>query len=147
MTTEEVVKLNREVLDTWNKHDTEKFLSLCDANVVWKDTGVPQSYTGKEGARKFFNMWTTAFPDFRLNLIKTIANENSIACEIEFTGTNTGSMKMGDAPEMPATNKKVTANRGSYFAWFKNGKVIEVHSYPDLAGMMAQLGLMQEAHA
>jgi hypothetical protein len=41
----------------------------------------------------------------------------------------------------------VTANRGSYFAWFKNGKVIEVHSYPDLAGMMAQLGLLQEAHA
>jgi steroid delta-isomerase-like uncharacterized protein len=147
MTTNEVVKLNQEVIDAWNSHDTERFLKLCEANVIWKDTSTPQPFTGKEGARTFFEMWNTSFPDFKLSIVKTIASEDSIAVELEFTGTNTGPMKMGDAPEMPATNRKVTANKGSYFAWFKNGKVAEVHTYPDLAGMMAQLGLLQEAHA
>jgi steroid delta-isomerase-like uncharacterized protein len=148
MTTDEVLKLNKEIVDCWNQHDTDKFLTYCDDNVVWKDTGIPQPYTGKEGARKFFDMWNTAFPDFKLDLQKTIVSENSIAAECEFSGTNTGPMKMSDdAPEIPATNKKVTGNKGSYFAWFKNGKVTEVHSYPDQAGMMMQLGLIHEAHA
>jgi steroid delta-isomerase-like uncharacterized protein len=144
MTTEEVVKLNRAIVDTWNQHDAEKFLSLCNENVIWKDSGVPQPYTGKEGARSFFEMWMTAFPDFSIDIVSTIANDNSIAMEIEFNGTNTGSMKMGDAPEIPATNRKVTANKGTCFAWFENDKLKEVHSYPDTAGMMAQLGLLQE---
>jgi steroid delta-isomerase-like uncharacterized protein len=147
MTTSEVVKLNKEVIDAWNSHDSERFLKLCNVDVVWKDTAAPQPFTGKEGARTFFEMWNTSFPDFKLTIVKTIASEDAIAVELEFTGTNTGSMKMGDGPEIPATNRKVTANKGSYLAWFKNGKLAEVHTYPDLAGMMAQLGLLQEAQA
>jgi steroid delta-isomerase-like uncharacterized protein len=147
MTTNEVVKLNKDVVDSWNQHDTNKFLSLCDERVIWRDTGAPQPFTGKDGARKFFEMWNTAFPDFRINIINTISNENRIAVEVEFTGTHTGPMRMEGAPEIPATNRKVTGNRGSYFATFKNGKVAEVHTYPDLAGMMVQLGLTQETQA
>ena len=49
-------------------------------------------------------------------------------------------------PQTQATRKKVN-NRGTYFAKVKNGKFIEVYTYPDLAGMMVQLGLMQEQHA
>lgn len=147
MTTQEIINLNRAVIDSWNSHDTEKFLSLCDKNIVWKDTGSPDPFRGLEGAREFFELWNTAFPDFKLTLRNTIANETSIACEVEFNGTNTGPMTMPGQPTIPATHKRVTANKGSYFARFNNGKVTEVSSYPDLAGMMAQLGLMQEMHA
>ena len=146
MTNDEIVKLNKDVIEAWNKHDVEKFQSLCDTNVVWKDTSTPDSYKGKKGAGEFFDLWNKAFPDFKLTIINTVVGDNSIAVEIEFSGTNTGTLKMGEM-EIPATRKKVTANRGSYLAWFKNGKVTEVHTYPDLAGMMVQLGLMQEQHA
>lgn len=146
MTTQDVLKLNKDVLDSWNRHDTEKFLSLCDENVVWRDTGNPEPFKGKKGAGEFFDIWDTAFPDFKISLVNTIANETSVAAEVEFSGTNTGPMKMGDQPEIPATNRKVTANKGTYFARFKNGRVTEVNSYPDLAGMMVQLGLIQEPH-
>ena len=146
MTTQDALKLNKAVIDALNAHDAEKFLVLCDENVVWKDTGNPQPFKGKEGAREFYEMWNTAFPDYKLTISNTIANETSVAAECEFTGTNTGAMKMGDT-EMPATNKKVTANKGAYFAWFKDNKVTAVNTYPDLAGMMAQLGLLHEAHA
>ena len=147
MTTQEIINLNKAVVDSWNSHDPEKFLSLCDKNIVWKDTASPEPFKGHEGARQFFEMWNSAFPDFKLTLRSTIANETSAASELEFSGTNTGPMTMPGQPEIQATGKKVTANKGSYFAKFSNGKVTEVSSYPDLAGMMAQLGLMQEQHA
>ena len=37
--------------------------------------------------------------------------------------------------------KKVTG-QGTYFLRIRDGKVVEAHSYPDLAGMMMQLGMM-----
>jgi predicted ester cyclase len=45
------------------------------------------------------------------------------------------------APAIPATGKQVTG-QGTYFLRVRNGKVVEVHSYPDAAGLMMQLGLM-----
>ena len=147
MTIQEVVKLNDDVLNAWKKHDTQRFLSLCTDRVIWRDTGSPHDYTGRDGAKKYFETWLTAFPDFTLDVKKTIVGENSIAGELEFSGTNNGPLQMEDAPEIPATHKKVTANRCSYLAWFKDGKVTEVHTYPDLAGMMAELGLIHEMHS
>ena len=146
MTTQEVLNLNKSVLETWNAHDTKKFLSFCDESVVWIDTGIPDPFRGKEEAGNFFNMWTKAFPDLKIKLVNAIANETSIACEIEFSGTNTGALVMPGQPEIAATNRTVS-NKGSYFANVRNGKVIEVRSYPDRVGMMTQLGLMQEQHA
>ncbi len=145
MSANDVLKLDDEVMDSWNRHDTKKFLTLVDENVVWRDTAIPEPIRGKAGAEQFFNMWSTAFPDFRIKAHNRVANDDSIAVEIEFTGTNTGPLKMGEQPEIPATNRKVS-NRGCYFGKVKNGKVIEVRTYPDLAGMMVQLGL-QEVHA
>jgi hypothetical protein len=83
-----------------------------------------------------------------MKTISTVIADDRIAAELEFSGTNTGPLKVGDQPEIPATNKKVV-NRGCVFGKVRNGKFIEIKSYPDLAGMMMQLGLfeMHEAHA
>jgi len=145
MNTNDVTKLNDAVLESWNRHDTKKFLTYCDDNIVWRDIGSPEPLNGKNGAGDFFNMWTTAFPDLRIKPLSQLASEDRIAVEIEFSGTNTGPLKMGDQPEIHATNRKIT-NYGCYFAKVKNGKFIEVHTYPDMAGMMVQLGL-HEMHA
>jgi steroid delta-isomerase-like uncharacterized protein len=146
MNANEVIKLNDEVIQAWNSKDVEKFLKLCDQNIVWRDLGTPEPFKGKEGARKFYNQWQTAFPDFKLKIISTVATTDNIAVEVEFSGTNTGPLKMGDAPDIPATRKKVTASRGAYIGRVKDGKFTTVNTYPDLIGMMMQLGLMQEMH-
>src|SRR5688572_9205067 len=44
MTTQDVLKLNKAVIDSWNAHDAEKFLALCDESVVWKDSGNPKPF-------------------------------------------------------------------------------------------------------
>lgn len=147
MTIQEVQKLNKQMTDAWNSHDIEKLLALCDENIVWNDTGSPEPIKGKKGVREFYGMWNTAFPDFKLTLQRTVADESNVAGELVFSGINSGPLRMPGQPEIPATNKKVISNKGSYFAKVKNGKVTEVNSYPDIAGMMAELGLLHEQHA
>jgi predicted ester cyclase len=140
-------KLNEEIIDTWNRHDVKKFLTYLDENVVWIDPASPEPFRGKAGAEQFFSGWDTAFPDFKMKVLNTVISGDDIAVELEFSGTNTGPLHMGEQ-EIPPTNRKVT-NKGSFFARLKGEKVSEVHSYPDLAGMMVQLGLQEphEAHA
>jgi len=148
MSTSDILKLHEAVVDSWNRHDPKKFATYIDENVVWNDTGSPEPIKGKAGAEEFLNNWIRAFPDFTMKVRNTIVEEDQIAAELEFSGTNTGPLKVGDQPEIHATNRKVT-NRGCVFGKVKNGKFIEIRSYPDLAGMMMELGLMEvhEAHA
>jgi len=147
MTSNDVLKLHNDVMDSWNRHDTKKFLTYVDENIVWLDVSSPQPLRGKSGAEQFFNAWKTAFPDLRINPKTPVISGDNIAVELEFSGTNSGTLKIGEQPEIHPTNKRVN-NRGSYFGKVKNGKFIEVHTYPDLAGMMQQLGIMEmhEAH-
>ncbi len=68
-------------------------------------------------------------------------DEDAVAAEIEFRGTNSGSMVMGRM-EVPATNRPVLG-RGSHIAVARDGKIVEFRSHPCAAGMMMQLGLLQ----
>jgi predicted ester cyclase len=72
-----------------------------------------------------------------------VVGDDGVAGEIEFTGTNTGPLTLGDM-QLPATGKSVVG-RGSYLAKFKDGKVVEFHTYPDAAGLMLQLGLLPQS--
>lgn len=148
MNANDLLKLHEQVVDSWNRHDSKKFVALMDENVVFNDTGIPKPIKGKAEVEKYFNAWIAAFPDFKMKTLNTVISDDCIAAEVECSGTNTGALKMSDRPEIPATNKKLTT-RDSFFAKVKNGKTIDVRIYSDVAGMMAQLGLheLQEAHA
>jgi predicted ester cyclase len=83
-----------------------------------------------------------AFPDMRIVVKNRIATDEQVAVEVEFTGTNSGPLQIGpDVPPIPATGKQIS-NKGAYFARIRDGKGVEVHTYPDAAGMMIQLGLV-----
>jgi predicted ester cyclase len=72
-----------------------------------------------------------------------VVGDDSVAAEIEFTGTNTGPLAMG-GQEMPPTGRTVTGH-GTYFAKAGDGRITEFHAHPDIAGMMMQLGFMPPA--
>ena len=146
MNPNDVLKLTDQAIETWNQHDVNKFLTFCEDNIVVNELGVAEPHKGTYGARDFVNNWISAFPDFKIKRLNTVASEDSIAYELEFTGTNTGPLKMGDAPGIPATKIKVTS-KGSCFGKVKNGKFTEINAYPDLAGMLMQLDVLNEIHA
>ena len=142
MSIQDNIKLDEEEIAAWNAHDVERALAIFPDNVMWHDVSSPQPFNGKDGIRQYLQGWFSAFPDMKITVKNRIAAEDQVAAEIDFVGTNTGALQLAPGmPAIPATGIKVNG-RGTYFIRFENGKPVEVHSYPDAAGMMMQLGLM-----
>jgi predicted ester cyclase len=140
---EELERLDDQGMAAWDAHDGNAWVDLFADDFVWHDWTTPEPIRDREGALQYFNGWMQAFPDMRVTTVDRVVGEDAVAAEIEFSGTNTGSLMMGGM-ELPPTNKSVTG-RGSYIARVRDNKIIEFRSHPDAAGMMMQLGLMPPA--
>ena len=101
---------------------------------------MPELIRTREAATEYVQAWFTAFPDMRVRRTNRVIGEDSVAGEIEFTGTNTGPLSMGGR-QLPPTGKSVVGI-GAYFVKVKDGKVTEFSAHPDAAGLRVQLGLM-----
>jgi steroid delta-isomerase-like uncharacterized protein len=141
MSIQDNLKADDEEIAAWNAHDVERAAAVFPDDIVWLDTGSPQPLQGKDALRQYLQGWFTAFPDIKITVTNRVASEDQVASELDFTGTNSGPLQLAPGMTIPATGKKVNG-KGTYFVRFKDGKPVEVHSYPDLAGMMMQLGLM-----
>jgi steroid delta-isomerase-like uncharacterized protein len=142
MSVQDNIKLDEEEIAAWNAHDVERAAAIFPDNVVWRDVTNPQPLQGRDGIRQYLQGWFTAFPDIKITVTNRVATEDYVAAEIDFAGTNNGTLQLAPGmPAIPATGRKVNG-KGTYFVHFQNGKPVEVRSYPDAAGMMMQLGLM-----
>jgi steroid delta-isomerase-like uncharacterized protein len=142
MSIQDNLKLDEEVIAAWNAHDVERSVAVFPDDIMWHDIGSPQPFNGKDGIRGYLQGWFSAFPDIKISVTNRVITEDQLAAELEITGTTSGSLPLAPgAPAIPPTGRKVHG-KGTYFVRFKDGKAVEVHSYPDAAGMMMQLGLM-----
>ncbi len=142
MSVQDNLKLDEEEIAAWNAHDVERAVAIFPEDVVWHDVGSPQPFSGKDAIRQYLQGWFSAFPDIKITVKNRVITEDYVAAEIEFVGTNSGSLQLAPGvPAIPATGRKVNG-KGTYFVHFQNGKPVEVRSYPDAAGMIMQLGLM-----
>jgi steroid delta-isomerase-like uncharacterized protein len=142
MSKEDLERIDDLGMGAWDDHKPEAFVDLFADEFVWRDLTVPEPMRTSDEAVAYMQSWFTAFPDMRVRTTNRVIGEDSIAAEIEFTGTNTGLLAMGGM-EIPATGRSVVG-RGAYFVRVRDGKVVEFSSHPDAAGMMAQLGLMPQ---
>lgn len=143
MSREELEKIDDQGMAAWDEHDPDAFVDLFADEFVWRDVTVPEEMRTREQAKQYIQGWFTAFPDMRVRTTNRIIGEDSVAAEVEFTGTNSGPLSMGGM-EIPATGKSVV-NKGAYFVRVQDGKVVEFSTHPDAAGLMMQLGLMPGA--
>jgi len=140
MSKEEIERLDDQGMAAWESGDTEAWVSLLADNFVWYDWTQPEPIRDKDAARKYFSSWRKAFPDMNSKQVARVVGEDSVAAEIEWTGTNSGPMEMG-GKVIPPTNK-TAIGRGSYMAFVRDGKIVEFRSHPDAAGIMMQLGFL-----
>ncbi|HLO16049.1 MAG TPA: nuclear transport factor 2 family protein, partial [Anaerolineales bacterium] len=128
MSVQDNLKLDEEEIAAWNAHDVERAVAIFPDDVVWIDTASPQPLNGKDAVRQYLQGWFTAFPDIKITAKNRVITEDQVAAELEFVGTNKGSLQFGPGtPALPATGKMVNG-RGTYFVRFKNGKPVEVHT-------------------
>jgi steroid delta-isomerase-like uncharacterized protein len=142
MDKQELERLDDQGMSAWDTHDADAFVEIFADTFVINDVAMPAPITSRDAARAYAQAWFTAFPDMNAKQVNRVVGEDSIAAEIEFTGTNTGPMMMA-GKQIPPTGKSVTG-RATYFARAKDGRCVEFNSYPDIAGMMMQLGFMPE---
>jgi steroid delta-isomerase-like uncharacterized protein len=96
----------------------------------------PAPAPGVEGWKMVNAMFRAAFPDMRVVIEDTIAEDNKVAARGYFTGTHTGAF-MG----IPATGKAVRVKYMDVWA-IEAGKLKENWVQMDLLGLMQQLGVV-----
>lgn len=140
MAPNDIKQIDDQLMAAWDSRNAEMFLNLLADNFVWTDLMFPEPMRSRDQARQYMQAWFAAFPDMRARQVNRVINGNWIAAEVEFTGTNKGTLAMG-SKQIPPTGKTIKG-KGTYFVHVEGGKVVEFRSYPDVAGMMMQLGLM-----
>ena len=142
MTTQENIKLDETNFEAWNAHNAAAALEQYADDIVWYDVSLPEPLRGKEAVRTYIEDWFSAWPDMQLTVTNRVAADDQLAGELVLHATNTVPLRlMPGAPAIPPTGRKVQV-KATYFVRFHNGKAVEVHNYPDTAGLLMQLGLM-----
>ncbi|BAS07693.1 hypothetical protein AHiyo4_11150 [Arthrobacter sp. Hiyo4] len=140
MSRAEVEQIDDRGMAAWDQHDTAAFADLLADDFTFSDVMVPEPFRTRDEVRTYMDSWFTAFPDMHITTTRRVVTDDEVAGEVEFTGTNTGPLRMGGR-EIPATGKSVVGT-GAYFASVRDGKIASFRAHPDVASMMGQLGLM-----
>lgn len=140
MSRAEVEQLDDRGLAAWDQHNTAEFTGLLADDFTFSDVMTPEPFHSREQVKSYMDAWFSAFPDMHLKTTRRVVSDDEVAAEVEFTGTNTGPLRMGNQ-EIPATGKSVVGS-GTYFASIRDGKIVSFRVHPDVASMMGQLGLM-----
>jgi steroid delta-isomerase-like uncharacterized protein len=140
MTKEDVARVDERTIAAWSEHDVDGILAMLAEKFVWNDVSLPEAMHSQDEVRGYVRAWIDAFPDLRLRQTNRVLADDAVAAELEFTGTNPGPL-VAAGNQIPPTGRSVVG-RGAYFARFEGDKVIEFSAYPDVAGMLMQLGLI-----
>lgn len=142
MSREELIRMDDRQTASFNGRDADAFLDMLADDFVWIDDALPEPIRDRATARRYMDGWVTSFPDMRVRVVNRVVGDDGVAGEVEFSGTNTGELDLGDGNRVPATGKKVRFP-GSYFFRARNGKIKEFHTYGDTLGLLTQLGVAQ----
>ena len=122
----------------WNAHDVEGFVKGLDTKTTWESDVFPAPFTGHEGARQFFKLYLTAFPDLHLDIEQILsAGENHVVVRWRSSGTHKGPLA-----QIPATGRKAS-NHGCTVMELKKAKITHAWVYFDNAHLLRQLGVLR----
>jgi len=137
MMAQDNVQIARESFAAWNAHDVEAFVKRLDTKTIWESDALPAPFAGHEGARQFFKLYVTAFPDLHLDIEQILpAGDSHVLVRWRSSGTH-----LGPLAQIPATGRKAT-NHGCTVMELKNSKIGHAWVYFDNAHLLRQLGVL-----
>ena len=124
----------RTFIAAWNDRDFNRFDDLmADAAVL--NIGGTTVPCDPAGTRAIAEQWTTAFPDWRFDLLSLVAEGDRVVAHMPYSGTFTNSI-LGVAP----TGRFAQVDEMVIFR-IACGKVAEAWEVYDECGMWGQLGV------
>jgi len=113
------------------------FIGPMADDIEYNDLTAPESMKGKGEAKKFFGMFTKAFPDGKSNVTNVFAAEDFVIAEVNLTGTHKGQFG-----PFAATKKPVNMHAAEIFQ-VKDGKVIRGWTFANNAEFLTQIGVIK----
>lgn len=104
---------------------------------AWHEPHLPPLPPGPEGVKTFASMLRSAFPDCKLTLDATIAEDDRVAHYWSFRGTH-----QGEFNGIPGTGREVRVT-GADFWRIRDGKLVENRQVVDNLGLLEQIGAVQ----
>ena len=134
--TEDNKALNRRfVEEVINQGNIEAIDELIDPGVV-EHAAPPGVPTGREGAKQFFAIVRSAFPDLHHTIEDMIAEGDKVVMRSTWSGTHQGEF-MG----IPATGRRVRVSAID-ISRVADGRIVEHWEQSDALGLMQQLGVI-----
>ena len=131
------LQIARESFAAWNAHDVEAFVKRLDTKTIWESDTFPAPFVGHEGARQFFKLYLTAFPDLHLDVEAILpAGESQVVVRWRSSGTHKGPLA-----NIPATGRKGSVH-GCTVMEVKSQKIAHAWVYFDNAHLLRQLGVL-----
>lgn len=127
----------RRVYDAaFNDRDLDALDELFAAEVVDRSVAKAEEQIGLDGFKRRIGRHHAGVADLRMEIHELVADGDLVAFRWSFTGTHTGTW-MG----REATNRPFVLN-GMNLERFDGDLVVEHFSYPDLLGLLRQLGFV-----
>ena len=124
--------------EVWNqgREDTIDRLFATDGLAHGLPGGV--SLRGPEAFKPFFHSFRGAFPDIRIEVLRTVTEGDMVAIHCRVKGTH-----KGDTMGISATGK-TTDFSGMCIARVRDGKIVEAWNSFDFLSFYQQLGLLPQ---
>jgi len=94
-----------------------------------------------QGAQMFWPIWFDAFPEFDLEVTRTVAADEVVVTQWIFTGTNTGPLDPPIFEKRVESTGKTVRLRGVSVYDVIDGRVLRETLYIDLVTLMVELGV------
>ena len=129
---------NRELVERFYREVVnERKLGVID-ELISDDFVHNGESRGREGQRKIYEEFLTAFPDLQTEIIEIFAADDLVAVHRRWTGTHSGAFQ-----GVEATGRKVDFQSTAILK-IRDGRIAEYHGVLDMLALMAQLGAARE---
>jgi steroid delta-isomerase-like uncharacterized protein len=137
------VDVARESIEAFNASDWDRFRSLHAEDVVEDELGTQRRIEGIDALLEANQGWKQAFPDASGRVTNAFESGDTAILEITWSGNHSGPLETPDG-ELPATNKRVEIPACQVFR-VEGDRIAEDRNYFDMATMLQQLGVMEQA--
>jgi steroid delta-isomerase-like uncharacterized protein len=121
-----------------NRRNIDAVDEIYASGFVGHDPAMPEDVRGVEGAREFYGMYQSAFPDVQITIEEQVAEGDTVATRWTARGTHQGEL-LG----VPPSGNRVEV-MGVTISRIEGGKVAEEWDNYDALGMMQGIGAIPE---
>lgn len=124
-----------------NRHDMDATLDTLHPECVFEDFGLGWTYHGRQGAKRYYDIWWNAFKLTVVGETQYWSDANALIAEARFTGKH-----VGQFCGVPATGNDLDL-RIAVFVHFRDGLMAGERFYYDSRSLFSQLGVVDTSSA